>query len=881
MRAVTAPSYPSGTAPPARSTAALASLCASKKSLVEVQLREEREEGVAGRERGRSCRFAARGSRRVREIGTLNKLYGFSSSNNRSHIPLFGTGSFPLPVFTGENFDIWKLKLKTYFISQKLWDIVQSGYTKPDNIETLSEEERKKLEDSKQKDAQALFILQQVVGEQVVGETIARRIMDAETAKRAWDILEEEFEGNEQEKRVVEKILITLTEKYDSIVASIETSLDPSSLSISKLVGLLGAHEARLSNRADTNSVENAFQSKLKLQPKKREEGEKKNIEEYSRSKDSRNLFGNKKDKYPPCGICNKSSHAEKDYWHRWKPIWHYCKKPGHVEKYCRNKNKHQENFAEEYNQEQRLFYANQESPSGRESWYLDSGCSNHMAKDQSIFKYIDKSVNVKVQLGNGAIVESQGKGNVMVEIKKGTKFIKDVLLVPNLKENLLSIGQMMENGQSMESKRLTRINPHRCLWPDEDAFTSQQQAKSKVFGIFKKFKALVEKQSGKQIKVLRSDRGKEYTSREFDKFCEDESIKRQLTVAYTPQQNCVSKRKNRTVMEMARSMLKEKDVQLRQSKTRLLLKLGVEESHKPNTYERHKLEDKTIRGIFLGYSTQSKEYRVYNLQTKKLTISRDIEVDESATWNWEEEQIERKTIYMPNNQPTTSQEDNDQDTIITPESPATPTSIQDQEESSPESTPRRIRSLTNIYESCNLAILEPGTIEEAAKQEEGVKAMKEEIKIIEKNNTLELADYPKDKDIIGVKWVFKTKLNPDGTIHKHKARLVAKGYSQQPRVDYNETFAPVARLDTIRTLIALAAQKGWSIYQLDFKSAFLNGVLEEEIYIEQPPGFVVKGQEAKVLRLKKALYGLKQVPRAWYINRSIFHQSRIQEEQE
>jgi len=147
--------------------------------------------------------------------------------------------SVPLPVFTGENFDLWKLKLKTYFISQKLWDIVQSGYTKPDNIETLSKEKRKKLKHSEQKDAQALFVLQQAVG-----ETIARRIMDAETAKRAWDILEEEFEGNEQvrsvklhylrrefetirmkeivnkmklygkeikEKRVVEKILITLT----------------------------------------------------------------------------------------------------------------------------------------------------------------------------------------------------------------------------------------------------------------------------------------------------------------------------------------------------------------------------------------------------------------------------------------------------------------------------------------------------------------------------------------------------------------------------------------------------------------------------------------------------------------------------------------------
>ena len=126
------------------------------------------------------------------------------------------------------------------------------------------------------------------------------------------------------------------------------------------------------------------------------------------------------------------------------------------------------------------------------------------------------------------------------------------------------------------------------------------------------------------------------------------------------------------------------------------------------------------------------------------------------------------------------------------------------------------------------MAILEPETFEEATKQEEWVKERKEEIKIIEKNNTWELADCPKDRDIIGVKWVFKTKLNPDGTVHKHKARLVAKGYSQQPGVYYNETFAPVARLDTIKTLIALVAQKGWSIYQLDVKSAFLNGVLEE-----------------------------------------------------
>nr|KYP69943.1 Retrovirus-related Pol polyprotein from transposon TNT 1-94 [Cajanus cajan] len=109
------------------------------------------------------------------------------------------------------------------------------------------------------------------------------------------------------------------------------------------------------------------------------------------------------------------------------------------------------------------------------------------------------------------------------------------------------------------------------------------------------------------------------------------------------------------------------------------------------------------------------------------------------------------------------------------------------------------------------------------------VKDMKEEIKMIDKNNTWELLDFPHGKDIIGVKWVYKTKLNLDGTIQKHKARLV------------------------------------WNIYQLDVKFAFLNGVLEEKIYVEQPQGFISKGKEGKVLRLRKALYSLEQAPRAWY----------------
>jgi len=133
----------------------------------------------------------------------------------------------------------------------------------------------------------------------------------------------------------------------------------------------------------------------------------------------------------------------------------------------------------------------------------------------------------------------------------------------------------------------------------------------------------------------------------------------------------------------------------------------------------------------------------------------------------------------------------------------------------------------------------------------------------LKKNQTWELVDRPQHKKAIGVKWIFRTKLNSDGSVNKYKARLVVKGYAQMFGVDFSETFAPVARMDTIRMLLALAAQKGWTLHQMDVKSAFLNGYLEEEIFVEQPEGFSVAGQENQVYQLKKALYGLKQAPRS------------------
>ena len=159
----------------------------------------------------------------------------------------------------------------------------------------------------------------------------------------------------------------------------------------------------------------------------------------------------------------------------------------------------------------------------------------------------------------------------------------------------------------------------------------------------------------------------------------------------------------------------------------------------------------------------------------------------------------------------------------------------------------------------------DPILFEEAVKHEKWRKAMDSEINSIEKNQTWELMDLPAGNRTIRFKWIYKTKLNELDEVDKYKARLVAKGYSQQYGIDFSEVFAPVAHMDTVRLIMALAACKGWDIFQLDVKSAFLHGELSEDVYVEQPKGYVKKGKEHKVYKLHKALYGLRQAPRAWF----------------
>ena len=191
-------------------------------------------------------------------------------------------------------------------------------------------------------------------------------------------------------------------------------------------------------------------------------------------------------------------------------------------------------------------------------------------------------------------------------------------------------------------------------------------------------------------------------------------------------------------------------------------------------------------------------------------------------------------------------------------------------------SGPRRMRLLSDVYDEAPevdlfndelmmMTIDEPSSYKQAATEVEWMDAMRTEIDAIERNNTWKLTELPPGHKAIGLKWVFKLKKDAEGKVIKHKARLVAKGYVQQRGIDYEEVFAPVTRLETVRLLLALAAKNSWEVHHLDVKSAFLNGELQEEVYVVQPEGFVKKGQEYKVYKLIKALYGLRQAPRAWY----------------
>ncbi|KAL6647280.1 hypothetical protein ACP70R_014717 [Stipagrostis hirtigluma subsp. patula] len=319
------------------------------------------------------------------------------------------------------------------------------------------------------------------------------------------------------------------------------------------------------------------------------------------------------------------------------------------------------------------------------------------------------------------------------------------------------------------------------------------------------------------------------------------------------------------------------------------------------------KLEDRGHKMIFVGYERGSKAYHAYDPITKRVHVTRDVVFDEGAQWDWASDGGDGApgdnddvfTVEYTVDQPAENADEAAQDGEVTPppsphaggggapggaqavEFASSPDANDDNLDADhDEDAPLRFRKIDNIIgpapppgfvpralvveELHAVSSDEPASFAEAECSPSWRKAMMEEMESIEDNKTWSLADLPPGRKAIGLKWVFKVKRDEHGAVSKHKARLVVKGYAQWRGLDYDEVFAPVARLDSVRLLIALAAHEGWEVHHMDVKSAFLNGDLQGEVYVEQPAGFTVTGKEHKVLKLRKALYGLHQAPRAW-----------------
>ncbi|KAK9078427.1 hypothetical protein SSX86_002484 [Deinandra increscens subsp. villosa] len=456
-------------------------------------------------------------------------------------------------------------------------------------------------------------------------------------------------------------------------------------------------------------------------------------------------------------------------------------------------------------------------------------------------------------------------------------------------------------------------------------------QSKDEAFYNFKNFKKKVEKEKF-VIRIMRTDRGGEFMANDFMKFCKEAGIKRQTTAPYTPQHNGVVERKNRSVMEMARSLLKTMKVPdelwgeavrhavylLNRIPTKAVKNATPYEALKkvkPNlkylkvfgclAYAKRtgyvaKLEDRSEVLVHLGKEPGSKAYRLYNPNTGRVVVSRDVEFNEQKRWDWDVTEDKEATgtvwTHIQTDQNSEESEEYGDDHTL-PFAVPTPfgegssqsyKTIFSEEEleanrnhstvaADEESPVKGFRSMSSVQERAQgvnvedirdgellLMDEEPLTYNEAISQDSWREAMEAELASIEKNKTWTLTKLPPNKKAIGLKWVFKVKRDASGNVTKHKARLVAKGYVQVEGIDYEDTFAPVARIESIRLIIALAASKGWLVHHLDVKCAFLHGKLQEEVYVMQPDGFKAKGKENYVCRLHKALYGLKQAPRAW-----------------
>ncbi|GAU22886.1 hypothetical protein TSUD_376970 [Trifolium subterraneum] len=843
------------------------------------------------------------------------------------------SNQFPtnLPVFRGEHYDRWCAQMKVIFRFQDVLEIVNDG------VEDLV----------------------------CVDSNIFEKIIEEETAKGARDTLKKIYGGDEKLKKVklqalrkqyemtqmnegetvsdffsrlvtltnqmkacgetitdlqkVEKVLRALTANFDYIVVAIEESKVLSDMKLEELQASLEAHEMRLKQRTSEKKVDQALQAKFTKKGK--EEGSKWNKGKEKWRKKKNNADAESKNSKNP-DDSNKHNKNSKKKVNMSEVQCYCCEKFGHYARNCpvnKDSKKDEAQLAHSDSDDAMLMATTKMSEDKENVWYLDTRCSNHMTGNKDWFINLDESITRGIRFADNSQVNSAGIGSILVKRKDGQEVvITDVLYVPSMKSNLISICQLLEKNYSVEMhdkelklfdakdrlilkaplsnnktfqvsinmidqqclvttvnedqnwiwhhryghlnfKSLNLLNlknmvhglPHikppkqlckecciaksarKAFKHDLPMKSSQKlqlihsdvcgplemqsmggnyyfltfmdeftrhvriymiEKKSEVFTKFKKFKLQVERESECSIKKLRTDGGGEYVSNEFAKFCEQEGIIHEITAPYTPQHNGIAERKNRSIMNMARSMLKGKGMP-----NRFWAEAAATSVYIINRCPTKKLLDKTPYEAWTGAKPSVGHFKVFGSLCfrhvpeqlrRKLDDRSQAMFDESKGWNWS-----GKTVH--NDAASSSVRTVLEETV---EMPIEVNNMPDQP--TRRSTRARVRSVRlndyerfpdhaigqdgELLEEAMLTESEPINLDQAMKDSNWLEAMKEEMNAIEKNKTWYLVDKT-DKKAIDVKWIYKLKLRPNGEIAKYKARLVARGFLKKVGIDFNE----------------------------------------------------------------------------------------------
>uniref|UniRef100_A0A2N9EKK8 Uncharacterized protein n=1 Tax=Fagus sylvatica TaxID=28930 RepID=A0A2N9EKK8_FAGSY len=530
-------------------------------------------------------------------------------------------------------------------------------------------------------------------------------------------------------------------------------------------------------------------------------------------------------------------------------------------------------------------------TPGISSEWFLDSACCNHMTDNPHLTSAHTPPVLPTITTADGSAMTVSHVGSISTP----NLSVSDVFCVPKLHLNLLSVGQLTELGLNLffssrgclvqdsrtgqivgTARKVGRLFELTSLhFPSSSvsapcyccfclhrvvALSFSESIASATFDLIHSDvwgpSPVPTTQYSKAIKVFRSDNAREYRQTDFSTILKHYRTIFHTSCAGTSQQNRRAERKLRHILDTVRALTNAASTPVSfwgeaaltavytinccpspvvQNTTLYERLFGTAPNYSLlkvfgcvcfvllQPHEHTKLQPRSQLCCFLGYGLEEKGYQCYDPVAKRLRVSRHVVF-------WEHKMFYSLPSFSAVNPIS------DESPSADPSSDVSPTTDPTFDES-PLSAPAANPVNTTAPEASSLS-----------------------------SGTWDLVDLPAGKSAIGCKWVYKIKTRSDGTVDRYKARLVAKGFTQEYGIDYEETFAPVARLSSVRTLIVVSASRHWPLFQMDVKNAFLNGELTEEVYMQLSPGFSQPpGFSHKVCRLRRALYGLKQAPRAWF----------------